>query len=360
MAVGHGGQVLVSGATRGAGRRRHAPARPRRAPAEGHLRPQRLFQLEPDGLPNFPPLADPRQPPANLPAQTNPVHRPRARAAETRALLEREDVRLLTLIGPGGTGKTRLALQLAADVSTGSATASSSSRSRRSATGSSSCPRSCGRSACASSRARPARDADRVPPGEGAAAGARQLRARRGGARGGRAARVRARPAVLVTSRMPLRLQAEHAHRVPQLAVPDLRRPAVAEEVVDFESVRLFVERARAAAVDFSVSRRERGGRGGDRRQARRPAAGDRARRRPGADAHAARAAAPSRPAPAAADGRGAGRRRPAADAARDDRVEPRPPAGEGEDALRAPRRLRRRLPPRGCRGGVRLRRHLR
>ena len=30
---------------------------------------------------------------------------------------------------------------------------------------------------------------------------------------------------VLVTSRMPLRLQAEHAHRVPQLAVPDLRRP---------------------------------------------------------------------------------------------------------------------------------------
>src|SRR4029079_9461250 len=58
----------------------------------------------------------------------------------------------------------------------------------------------------------------------------------------------------LVTSRMPLRLQAEHARRVPQLAVPDLRRPAVAEEVVDYESVRLFVDRARAAAVDFAVT----------------------------------------------------------------------------------------------------------
>ena len=51
-----------------------------------------------------------------------------------------------------------------------------------------------------------------------------------------------------------MRLRAEHAYRVPQLGVPDLRRPAVAEEVVDFESVRLFVERARAAAVDFDVT----------------------------------------------------------------------------------------------------------
>ena len=58
----------------------------------------------------------------------------------------------------------------------------------------------------------------------------------------------------LVTSRMPLRLRAEVAHRVPQLALPDLRRPAVAGEVMDYESVRLFVHRARAAAVDFSVT----------------------------------------------------------------------------------------------------------
>ena len=158
----------------------------------------------------------------------------------------------------------------------------------------------------------------------------------------------------------PCACRRSSAHRVPQLAVPDLRRPAVAEEVVDFESVRLFVERARGRGRRLHPQRRERGGRGGDRRQARRPAAGDRARRASGADAHAPRAAAPSRPASAPADRRSAGRRRPPADTPRDDRVESRPPAGEGEDALRAARRLRRRLPPRGRRGGVRLRRHLR
>ena len=59
---------------------------------------------------------------------------------------------------------------------------------------------------------------------------------------------------LLVTSRMPLRVRPSARYRVPQLAVPDPRRPAVAEEVMDYESVRLFVHRARAAAVDFSVT----------------------------------------------------------------------------------------------------------
>ena len=118
--------------------------------------PQRLYQLELDGLPNeFPPLATLDNRPTNLPVQPNAFIGRERELAETRALLEREDVRLLTLIGPGGTGKTRLALQLAADVARAvRATASSSSRCRRSGTGSSSCPRSCARSACASSRAR--------------------------------------------------------------------------------------------------------------------------------------------------------------------------------------------------------------
>ena len=132
---------------------------------------------------------------------------------------------------------------------------------------------------------------------------------------------------MLVTSRMPLAPQAERAHRVPQLAVPDLRRPAVAEEVMDYESVRLFVDRARAAAVDFSVTDVNAEAVAEICRQARRAAAGDRACRAAGADAHAAGAAAPARPAAAAADGRRAGRRRAPADAQGDDRVELRPAA---------------------------------
>src|SRR5437763_1838505 len=80
-------------------------------------RPQQLYQLELDGLPNdFPPLATLDSRPTNLPAQPNAFIGREHELAETRALLERDDVRLLTLIGPGGTGKTRLALQLAADV----------------------------------------------------------------------------------------------------------------------------------------------------------------------------------------------------------------------------------------------------
>jgi predicted ATPase/class 3 adenylate cyclase len=256
VSAGHGGQVLVSETTRAL----LDDDTELRDLGEHRLkdlaRPQRLYQLVLEGLPNeFPPLATLDNRPTNLPAQPNAFIGRERELAETQALLERDDVRLLTLIGPGGTGKTRLALQLAGAVLDRF------------------------RNGVFFVSLTPIRDWELVVPTILRTLGLREQPGETSletlteylqekelllvldnfehvmAAAPAVGGLLESAPdlCVLVTSRMPLRLQAERAHRVPQLAVPDLRRPAVAEEVVDFESVRLFVERARAAAVDFTV-----------------------------------------------------------------------------------------------------------
>src|SRR5207247_10507644 len=75
------------------------------------------------------------------------------------------------------------------------------------------------------------------------------------------------------------------------------------------------------------------------------------------ADAGGAR---PSRPAVAASDRRRAGPARAAADAARDDRVELRAAGRHGARAVQPARRVRRRLPPRSRRSGLRPERRAR
>ena len=114
MAAGHGGQVLLTEST-------HALLDERfdvRDLGDHRLKDlsgsQRLYQLLVTGLRNdFPPLKTLDNHPTNLPAQPNAFIGRALELAEIRELLARDDVHLLTLAGPGGAGKTRLALQIA-------------------------------------------------------------------------------------------------------------------------------------------------------------------------------------------------------------------------------------------------------
>jgi predicted ATPase/class 3 adenylate cyclase len=109
-AAGHGGQVLVSASTEplveialtdlGEHRLKDLSA------------PERIYQL---GERNFPALKSLYR--TNLPIPATSFLGRDCELAEVLSLLSRDDVRLLTLTGPGGTGKTRLALQAAAEAS---------------------------------------------------------------------------------------------------------------------------------------------------------------------------------------------------------------------------------------------------
>ena len=243
MAAGHGGQVLVTEATRAL----LGDELRLRDLGEQLLKdlagPLRLYQLELDGLPGeFPPLNALDHRFARLPTVPSSFVGRERELAELAELLAREDVRLLTLIGPGGTGKTRLALRLA------------TAASERFGNG------------AAFVQLSPIRDPELVLPAIAQALGLREqpgetaletlgeyLRRRELllvldnfeqvlGAATALAGLLAEAPGlkVLATSRTPLRLSGEHAYRVPQLA------PA--------ESVELFVERASNAAAGFELS----------------------------------------------------------------------------------------------------------
>jgi predicted ATPase/class 3 adenylate cyclase len=118
--AGHGGQVLLSGST-------HAlaignlPSGVALADLGEHRlkdlsRPEHLWQLSIEGLPSaFPPPKTLEATPNNLPLQLTSFLGRQREVDEVTALVNAN--RLITMTGPGGTGKTRLALQVAAEAS---------------------------------------------------------------------------------------------------------------------------------------------------------------------------------------------------------------------------------------------------
>jgi predicted ATPase/class 3 adenylate cyclase len=124
LTIGHGGQVLVSGVTsdlvQGA-----LPSRASLRDLGEHrlrdlARPEQVYQLiSPDLAADFPPLRSLDLFPNNLPLQLKSFVGRDAEIAEIMALIERH--RLVTLVGSAGVGKTRTALQVAANLLDGSA-----------------------------------------------------------------------------------------------------------------------------------------------------------------------------------------------------------------------------------------------
>ncbi len=121
LGAGHGGQVLLSAGAaflgrdrlpEGAGLRDLGPHR-----LKDLLEPEPIFQLLHPELPDqFPLLQTLESRPNNLPLQPTPFLGREREVEEVVERLRRPEVRFLTLTGPGGTGKTRLALQAAAEL----------------------------------------------------------------------------------------------------------------------------------------------------------------------------------------------------------------------------------------------------
>jgi predicted ATPase/class 3 adenylate cyclase len=270
LAIGHGGQILLSGAAQESVR----DALPTGAvlqPLGDHRlkdlqRAETVFQLRHPALPSdFPPLRslDSAALPNNLPSQVTSFIGREREMGEIKALLGSSTTRrlgrtrLLTLTGAGGAGKTRLALQVAADLldtypegvwlvelaaltdpalvpfavaqalsvpeEAGTEilrTLTDALRSKRLLIVMDNCEHLV--AACA----RVASELIRMCPGVD----------------------------LLATSREALRIAGESQYRVPSLALPDPGEPPSVAGVARCESVRLFVERARAVAPSFVLT----------------------------------------------------------------------------------------------------------
>jgi predicted ATPase/class 3 adenylate cyclase len=255
----HGGQIVVSEAAHALAAAALPPNAALRDLGEHRLkdleRPERVFQLVAPGMPaDFPPLRSLEKRQHDLPAQvTSFVGRQRERDQLVELLGSR---RLVTLTGPGGTGKTRLAIEVADGCIDAFpdgvhfvplATIS---------------------------------DADLVLPTVAARLGLREAPALpvraalidymeqramllvldnfeqiiEAALTVGELLAVAPQLRVLVTSREPLRIAGEQEYPVPPLSLPNGHAGRGADELRAVDSVALFVQRARSVRPDFDLT----------------------------------------------------------------------------------------------------------
>jgi predicted ATPase len=215
-------------------------------------RPERVYQLDVESLPReFPPLLSLNRAKHNLPVQLSSFVGREAEVAEVRKLLEAH--RLVTITGFGGMGKTRLALQVAAELADGAGDgvwfvdlAAVTDPARVPAEVAAVLSISETAAGAAEDVSRGVADKnlllvlDNVEQVLDCAPFIGQLLA--------------AAPEVhmLVTSREPLRVRGERQYSVEPMPLPEAG--ATPEEVAGSEAVQLFLDRAVAVRSDFSVT----------------------------------------------------------------------------------------------------------
>jgi predicted ATPase/class 3 adenylate cyclase len=261
LSAGHGGQVLLSQATYDL-IRDEVPEGTKLIDLGEHrlkdlTRPERIFQLVAPDLPSeFPPPKSLEGHRHNLPVHPTVLLGRDKELVQIRELLSRDDVRLVTLTGPGGTGKTRLSLEVAADLIDSFT------------------------DGVFFVALAPITHADLVAPTIAQPLGIRELGGRsildglREYLRDRRLLLVldnfeQVLPAatvvadllgccphlkILVTSRAVLHLRGEREYAVPPLALPDPTSRVSSESIEQYGAVALFVQRAREVKRDFELT----------------------------------------------------------------------------------------------------------